>query len=190
MFATRSLPSNSPLRGISMVEMTILLAIVGLIIGGVWATAASVHSRNRIATTVNAILDTANRTKGLHTGFPNKLLPGTVAAQITGGYFSTTFVNGTTTQNPWGGTVTLALNPANTPNRSFFITLNGLNNSVCRDLATAIPLLGRDGYPNSVRFNNGGFIVPTNANGALLSPLAIANNAPANCASITFRFAM
>lgn len=65
--SSRSLPSAHTKQGFNLVEAAIVLGIVGLVIGGIWTTAASVYSNRRVSEGMEGFLFTINAAKALLT---------------------------------------------------------------------------------------------------------------------------
>ncbi len=101
---------SSKRRGFSLVESAIVLAVVGLVLGGIWVAAASIVKTNRINDTAAAILSIARGASAL---FP------------TSNYPTTRNIGGST--DGFEGNVTNVLKQAGILPASFAISDSGLS---------------------------------------------------------------
>ncbi|MGE3624620.1 MAG: type 4 pilus major pilin [Bdellovibrionales bacterium] len=140
----RFLPRRSEV-GFTLTEMAIVLGIVGLIIGAIWAAASGVFSSNKVraAQTQMAFILEAFRglysTKGVDANDDITCSVGT-----TNGFFPQDMIVGTCTQdtvatyprNPWSGAVQVLAVQAT---QGISIFYGGLPRSACIQLATQAP---------------------------------------------------
>lgn len=67
-------PTRAPCRGFNLIETTIVLAVVGLVIGGIWVAAATVSYQMKLNKTAEGILRIIQTTRLLYKNTP---CPGT-----------------------------------------------------------------------------------------------------------------
>lgn len=139
-------------RGLNLIELAIVMAVVGLIIGGIYIAASSVYRNVRESTTSEDLLQVVQNVKSTY-GAQGQIIAGAITAtqaqaaglvpadmiQIVAG--APTFVNA------FGGTVTL--NGVAGPPGQVQITFNGIPQSVCSDLAVKTTSVGVTGAANS-----------------------------------------
>lgn len=110
------LTGKSGLRGLTLIELAIVLGVIGLISGAIWAAASSVRSREPIHDSVQLVSEIASNVRGVYTGFPTASAP-SLQEQIDQGLFPISVVNEAKddTVNAWNGTIHLKFpsNPLN-----------------------------------------------------------------------------
>lgn len=129
--------SNSSRTGFNLIEAAIVLAVIGLVIGGIWVAAAAVQDNLRIRRTADGVLMMASRGQSLiplseGTGSWNDI---TTEAKAMG-IVPPDWITASSTKNPLGGTVMVALGSGATPVLELYI--KGLTESTCRELLSQL----------------------------------------------------
>jgi prepilin-type N-terminal cleavage/methylation domain-containing protein len=140
MFSYRPRPQN---RGFTFTEMTIVLGIIGLVIGATWAAAAKVESNNKAKKTTEQVAVIFQNYKQFFKNGPSR--PGTLgggAQDITqigieSGAFPPEMVFGNAVRHLWGGPV-MVVDNSNDRFRSLMIRYNNLSYKACNLVANAI----------------------------------------------------
>ena len=111
-------------RGVTLIELCIVLGIMGIVGGAIWAAASAVRSRQPISDSVQLVTEIATNVRGIYTGFPTASAP-TLQNQIDRGLFPMSIVNEgkDDTINAWGGTVHLNFPSGNLTGFSIEFTL-------------------------------------------------------------------
>lgn len=109
-------------KGLALIELVIVLGIIGVVFGAIWAAASSVREREQIHDAVQVIADISGSVRSIYTGFPQAAVPKNVGAQITGGLYPPSIVNSDSsdTINKWSGTYFIQFD-ATPPYRGFSI---------------------------------------------------------------------
>lgn len=182
-------------RGFSLVEMGIVFAVTIIVLGAIWAAVGAVYSRHRVATASSQIADIADRMRAVYTARPGAALPTTPVpgppAWDDAGLIPKEVVQGAgvgrTAINPWNGTIALAM----TAGTSFTITYNVPDRQACIDLATGVPVTGRDGTAQSLSV--GGTpplgVIPPQQPPTPMNIIASANASP-TCGTVAFTFGL
>ncbi|MDD3181621.1 MAG: type 4 pilus major pilin [Alphaproteobacteria bacterium] len=123
-------------KGITLIELAIVLGVMGLVGASIWATASSVRSRQSIQDSVQLVSEIAANVRGVYTGFSGGAVPD-LQTQIDRGFYPLSIVNEdkTDTLNAWGGTVHLTF-PGSGPMNGFSIEFslpNGLSSVARRE---------------------------------------------------------
>lgn len=112
---------NRGAKGLTLVELAIVLGVMGIVSGAIWATASAVRARQPIQDSVQLVSEIAMNVRGVYTGFPNAVAPN-LQTQIDRNFFPLSIVNKTKddTINAWGGTVRINF-PGSAPLNGFSI---------------------------------------------------------------------
>ena len=180
--------SKTRTKGFTLTEAAIVLGILGLVLGAIWAAAGSVYNNNRVQTTLTQVLTIVNSIRssyGTYSAIPSDLTAvlaakaGMVPRDMLDDHSAPTKVTGV-----WGGDVTIAAaNVGGTAGDSFKITFAKVPRSACMDILARTTGVGRD----SGLFSAGG-------GNTLITTFPIgASTAEAQCASssnntLTFNF--
>ena len=135
-------------RGITLTETVIVLGVIGIVAGAIWATASVVKSRAQMQEAVETVTQIADNVRGVYTGFPNVAaasMPTTTALQIAANLFPAAVVNGGVTVTPWGGNGTYVIEFPAAPRLGFAVQVNlptGLDaatsNDACLGMVTRL----------------------------------------------------
>ena len=125
-------------HGFTLTEVAIVLGILGIIMGAIWAAANAVRAKHRTETGVNQIWQIANLVRDIYKGHPFAAADTDVTAVVTGqGVITNDML-----ENPWGGTY--AVNFLNT--NQFYVRVLppaiGWAAAVCSDLFASIQAVG------------------------------------------------
>lgn len=125
-------------RGFTLTEIAIVLGIIGLILGAVWAAASSVYLNMRVSTTSTQLLQMAQGIKSLYATTQTMGTAGTVTgnALAAAGALPSDLVknsNGTYSvlKNAFGGNVTIT----NSDETNFTIEFDNVPKQACAKLA-------------------------------------------------------
>ena len=144
---TDSSAQQSKRRGFSLVEAAIVLAVVGLVIGGIWVASAAIYERYRVNKTVEGVLTAAkNIQKLISVRDATQKAADDGAACGGGGSYLNSFlipanilpkdwVSGSSIKNPFGGVV-----GSKNYCTLFSLQLWGLNQSQCIDVLVNLSL--------------------------------------------------
>lgn len=174
------LSHHKPLTGgFTLVETGLALAVVGLILGGVWMGVGAVYNRNRLATGAENINEIAYKIRSAYTGQSGAAL-GNVQSQVAAGLFPPHMLNAANVPvNPWSGGIVLTMNGG----VNFTVQFTNLPDpSICPSLATMFQYTGRNAEPIQVRFTNNATLT------GIQTPTTIVAAAGNNCTDITFAF--
>jgi len=187
--------SNHSRRGLTLTEAVIYLAIVGFILGAVWATGAMVTRRQSINTARNDVIQIVQNIRTLYKNTLHFSGTGAFAAEsditapmVNAAIFPLNmFNNGSTTPHtPWQTPVTLSVGAAGALN-TFVIQLSTstspLPTDACRDLASTTTGPARDSRLIRLSINGTDY---TGAALEALDPTTIADLA--NCTYLTYVF--
>lgn len=98
---------NTPQRGFTLVELAIVLAIIGIVIAGIWAAAATVSRRNREAKATQYLLQIVQNVRSLYAKQQDNT-DLTIQNLITAGAIPSEMVTSPTTAvTPWDTAVTV-----------------------------------------------------------------------------------
>ncbi len=171
-------------KGYTLTEVAIVLGIVGLVLGAIWAAADRASSRERLARGISQVERIAIGVRDIYRGrgLPSAGDATALLNQPGQGVFTEDMI-----PNPWQGvTQVFFVDPQTFDIR---LNLNGPSTPICLDLLTSLPGTGQDGAPNAIAFFNGGgpAVVVTNQ-----TPVAMANaiNGAGGCTAVAFRYAL
>lgn len=125
-------------KGFNLIEAAIVLGIVGLVVGGIWVSAASVYQNMKVKRSVEQVLEIAQKVRTMHATSPT--ITATQADLITAGVFPTDMrdVGAATLHHPWGIANTVLSAATAAGGTTFDIIYNGLSSGSCSDLATRV----------------------------------------------------
>lgn len=95
-------------RGMTLVEIAIVLGVMGIVSAAIWATASAVRARQPYNETASLASDIASNVANIYTGFSSTAAPpADIDDQITAGFYPDAVVNAarTDTINAWGGSI-------------------------------------------------------------------------------------
>jgi prepilin-type N-terminal cleavage/methylation domain-containing protein len=136
---------NQTERGFTMVELAIVLGVIGIVLGGIWAFSNSARQSARVEQSIGQLAIVTNNIRSYYLSLPN-IVTGDVTATLAGRNVfpremlrpSTSFVD-----HPWGparpnGTALAAggVGVSGTNNYYFILTYRGLNTESCIAFAT------------------------------------------------------
>ncbi len=121
-------------RGFNLIEIAIVLAVIGIIVGGVYVAASSVYENNRKQKVQTQLLTLVQNIRAAYTGQPAFGGTGnfTEASAISGGMAPTDMVNGTALFSPYGAVTILGVVAATT----FYVDFAGLSAGACTEMVT------------------------------------------------------
>lgn len=132
-------------RGLTLIELCIVLGIMALVGGAIWATSTAVREKTSIQESVQLVTEIATNVRGVYTGFPNAPAPN-LQNQIDRGMFPISVVNETKddTINAWGGTIRLTFPVGRLTGFSVVfnlpVTVNAITRQeACMGMATRLP---------------------------------------------------
>jgi len=175
-------------RGLNLIELAIVMAVVGLIVGGIYIAASSVYRNVRESSTQDDMLQIVQNmrsTYGVQGLVPSGALANTNL--INAGIIPADMIQGTALTNAFGGTSSLT--GITGPPAAFTITISNIPGSVCSDLAIKTTSSGQAGATNIGLINiamNGGAAV---ANSAFpITPDSSQSNCGTGVGSVAFTY--
>lgn len=122
--------------GFNLIEAAIVLGIVGLIVGGIWAAASSAYNNMRLQSAASQVLVIAQNARNMYANNPGDSAAVTTQNAIELGLLPQNMVtNATTARSPWGNTVTVARGAS----ESFMtITYSAVPQNACVGLLTRL----------------------------------------------------
>ncbi len=141
------MPANA--RGFTITEIALVLGIIGLILGAIWAAAYSVYSHYRVDTAHKVIVQTVRGVRTLYMPAGSMGSSGSsldiTSALITAKMMPDNVVNGEVTSGPFaGGGIGVV---ATSDGKGFVVVLTHVSRSACVDL---LALVGGDGRDSSL----------------------------------------
>ncbi len=122
--------------GFNLIEAAIVLGIVGLIVGGIWAAAASAYENMRQQAASKNLLSLAQNIRGFYAQNPSDTIDTDVENLFSLGLLPADMVVGSTgahtLRHQWGGAVTLS-DTSSSGLASFSITFTKMNSEACRN---------------------------------------------------------
>ncbi len=104
-------------RGMTLVELAIVLGVVGLVLGAIWVAAGSVQRKQASQETIETISEISDRTRALYRAAPTVTaarLADTVAKQISANLFpENVVVDNDEVRNVWGGDINIGFKRTN-----------------------------------------------------------------------------
>lgn len=137
---------RSETHGFTLTEVAVVLGILGIIMGAIWAAANAVRAKHRTEVGVNHIWQIANGVRDIYKGHPFGGVENDVTATLRGQGVITDDMG----ENPWGGQYAVTF--VNTNQFYIVVRPNGATGwppSVCVDLFAAIQPVGRGGLGGS-----------------------------------------
>lgn len=139
--------------GFSLIESAIVLALIGVVIGGVWVAAAAMAEDRKVRETLEGVTLIAENIRTLISVADSNSLGSSynlTSTAISAGMIPENWVSGSAAKNPFGGAVTIFNAAAGS---DFDIRLYGLPSSVCTKLISRVSVMGgndRKYGPNAV----------------------------------------
>jgi type II secretory pathway pseudopilin PulG len=141
----------SPIRanaqaGFNLIEAAIVLGIVGLIVGGIWAAAGSAYENMRQQNASKQLLSLVQGIRGFYAQNPSDVVETNIANLASLGVLPSDMVviDGTgskSLRDAWGGSVTL--DDGITGTASFTVTFNNMKADVCKNFITRVANVAR-----------------------------------------------
>lgn len=114
-------------KGFTLVELAIVLAVMGLIIAGIWAAAATVSRKNKEVKASQQLLEIVKNVRDLYAGRPDATGITTESMIFSGAIPTEMQKSATQAVNPWGGDVLVEVSTA----QRFYISYFGVPKSSC-----------------------------------------------------------
>ena len=97
---------NSKNKGFNLIEAAIVLGVVGLVIGGIWAVASTVHENLKISETSSALIQMVQNARRIYgyNNFPvaNGTSTDVTSSAIFSNVIPSTFISSGSAQSYWG----------------------------------------------------------------------------------------
>jgi len=136
LILTESRPQRTDRRAFTLTELSIVLGVIGLILGSIWVAAGQAYDAQKATKAANQIQQIFTGYRSLYgkrrVDAPN--LSDITSIGINAGYFPSDMISGATVNNPWGGTVTVYADATNNGASIFYFNLP---TTACIALATA-----------------------------------------------------
>lgn len=121
----------------TLTELAVVLGIVGVILGAIWAASSKVASNNKVAKAASQVQVILGGYKSV---YANTRMPTTSGTDITSvginaGVFPADMIISGNAYNPWGGTVTVR---AHKGYNGVYISYWGLKRDACMNLAATL----------------------------------------------------
>ncbi len=179
-------------RGFNLIEAAIVLAIVGLVVGGIWIAAASVYENMRETKGHQQLLQIVQGVRNLYAGSNTSAGLNTAAMIAARVIPADMIVDATNATTAWGGATTLSVD-AGTSVNEFTVSMTGIPGAACIELATRARNLGADVGLVGITAGTGAEIVLAGladqaAIDAAFSPAAIATDCGTATADVVWRF--
>lgn len=151
--------------GFNLIEISIVLAIVGLVVGGIWWAASAAFDNLKQQNLAKGILSSAQNLTSMYSTIPTTTTIDSLTNLINSNVFPTDWLNGPAAlKSPYGGAITLAGTVGATT-----MTFAALTRDQCAHIATRIA--------NS---SPGPTLISINASGSALSSTATGTSAFGN----------
>jgi prepilin-type N-terminal cleavage/methylation domain-containing protein len=152
-------------RGFSLTELAIVLGVMGLILGALWAAASSVYSNNRASKAESEVLTVAQAIRAMYAtyssvdvnadmpaGFGASTVGHANATYLAAGVFPSDMLNAapaaaTAAQDPWAGGVAVVSTEVAVANDSFAVEFDKVSQDSCIKILMSI---AGAGYNSSV----------------------------------------
>jgi competence protein ComGC len=188
VYPPRCLIYRQPRKGFNLVEAAIVLGVVGLVIGGIWATASAVMENHKINTFASAVVNIVHASRQTFTIADYPATTGSdnnvTTALIKTGAIPATLANGNDGRTPWGGMFGVSLGYFGQRRIHVVVYGNnngGLNQAQCNALVSRMIALSGGNVDLDMIYVDSGFTQSRPFN-----PAAI--NCPANINNIQFEF--
>jgi type II secretory pathway pseudopilin PulG len=125
-------------RGFNLIEAAIVLGVIGLIVGGIWVSAAAMMESYKVNKTVEGVFTIARNTQDLISARDAQAIGDNVYVTDTvraAGGIPGDWVNGTTIKHPFGGAVPIGQS-LGAQGELFYVGIQAVNKSVCVNLVT------------------------------------------------------
>lgn len=146
-------------RGFTLTEIAIVLAIVGVVLSGIWVAAKSVLDANKANQAVQDITTMASNIRSTFAATTQFTSGGNqTSAMITAGIVPNSLVDPaapTTAKNAWNGQVVIYLNPSGANARQFRISYYGTPYDACIRIASQLANLGTSDAPVNLATKSG-----------------------------------
>jgi type II secretory pathway pseudopilin PulG len=153
--------------GFNLIEAAIVLGIVGLVVGGIWAAAAAAYENMRQQQASKGVLALAQAVKSYYAGTGSATIGSEAQLVSTINIVPKDMVSGNSIVHPLGGNTTAANQVTiSSANGNFVVTLQGISDTSCRAfvarninniraVASAITLNGADIMTGATTLNAG-----------------------------------
>lgn len=139
--------ASSERRGFTLTEIAIVLGIIGLILGAIWAAASAVYNNLRTSRAQQEILTVAQNIRAMYATQSTVDSAATTDTYISAGVFPSDATvetsSGKSVKNPWGGNFDIIASSSDNYT-SFIVTMEGVPVNACITLATSTTGTGRD----------------------------------------------
>lgn len=125
--------NSKSIRGFNLIEIAIVLAVIGVIVGGVYVAASSVYENNRKQTAQTQLLNIVNNIRQLHSGQSSIDTAFNTASAINANAVPADMVSGTTANSPYGSVVIAAPSTS-----TFSVQFQDLSKSSCIEMVSRI----------------------------------------------------
>ncbi len=139
--------------GFSLIELAIVLAVAGLVLGAIWAAGSAVSSRQKIQKGVETITLVADQVRAYISSNPARTSVAEIDdldEQIAAGFFPADIVDGATTRSDWDGNVQVRFMRHNSTVVGFTVAISMSDNfdarvreEACAGVVTALPASGK-----------------------------------------------
>jgi type II secretory pathway pseudopilin PulG len=133
-------PRAAQQAGFNLIEAAIVLGIVGLVVGGIWAAAGSAYESMRQQNASKQLLALVQGIRGFYAQNPSESINSNISELSNLGVLPTDMVvvtsAGKELRSLWGGSVTLADTTGTYKISSFQVTFNNLKADVCKNFLT------------------------------------------------------
>lgn len=137
--------ASSERRGFTLTEIAIVLGIIGLILGAIWAAASAVYNNLRTSRAQQEILTVAQNIRAMYATQSTVDSAATTDTYISAGVFPSDATvetsSGKSVKNPWGGNFDVTTSGDYT---TFTVVMEAVPVNACITLATSTTGTGRD----------------------------------------------
>jgi type II secretory pathway pseudopilin PulG len=134
-------------RGFSLIEAAVILAVVGLVLGGIWVAAAAMYENYKVNKTVEGVFITARNIQNLISIRDAYVIGGggveITSTSLASGAFPKNWIDTNRIKSPFGGSV-LVFNysPPINPDYRFLINFKNIYSSSCVKLVVKVSSAG------------------------------------------------
>ena len=100
--------SASLRRGFTLTEAAIVLGLMGVVVGAIFAALPSVYRRHQLEVAVNQVWQIAGNVRSIYTGRSNVNYPDTVAEQVAASLYPQDMLSGGNPVGPWNSAVSIS----------------------------------------------------------------------------------
>ncbi len=130
-------------RGFTLTEVAIVLGIIGLILGAIWAAASAVYNNLRVSKAQQELIQISQAVRAMYASQPildTSITSANDGPLVTAGIFPADMISGGVPYDPWGGVATVDFSQIvlATKGDGFVITFPSIPQQPCVDMLTAI----------------------------------------------------